>query len=139
MENNPMNLLFKRDPESLSIFLYPVNANINFSPNAGRIIIRQVKSYDICINIMFKVLLIDLEEIVIGTKDKLQLRQFRAFFFKEGWQEPFQGLPVMKWSRLKKMKENAVFKRMNHFSKIVSFFINTKLHLLKEGKQTDYS
>ena len=94
MEDYPKKLLFEACFLGDGIFLYPVNANIDFPFN--RLALgAQFKSDDICIVIMFQEILVDLKEALIGTKNIIEAGQLYPFFPENCCNQSLYSRPVL--------------------------------------------
>lgn len=78
MQDNTEKLLFEACFLGDRIFLYPVNANIDFPLN-WLAFGAKFKSDDICIVIVLQEILVDLEQTFICTKDIIETAQFYSF------------------------------------------------------------
>ena len=82
MKNYPVELCVIILIQFFGIFPDPVKADINFSLNR-RPIGSQVKADDICIVIVFQELLVDAQQVLIGTKNISKRTEGRLFLFKK--------------------------------------------------------
>ncbi len=89
MKDNPVQFIAEGRVELLGIVPHPVNTDVDLTNNwcwvAG-----QVKGDNIGKIVVLQVLLIDFQQVLIGTKDEAQGFQLYLLYFKEGPQEAFE-------------------------------------------------
>jgi len=71
----------------LTVFFYPINADINIRFKLVRLP-RMIKSNDISECIMLKILLVQLEEIAVGTENEIDLNEFLFAFLLDHLFDP---------------------------------------------------
>ena len=80
MKNDPMKLLSKRTVVIRGIVPNPINTNINFGVYRLTLL-GEVKSDDICKEIMLQIFLVNAQEVGIRAKDVLEFSQLPALLF----------------------------------------------------------
>ena len=125
MEDDPVK--FNRDglAERFSIVPDPVDTDINFSLN-GLVPSTQRKCDYISQEIMMEELPVDRQELVIGTKDIVELLKGHFLFFEYGYKKITKPDPVFK--RVWFLKEE-LYTWINHISKFVNKAGNTMVVL----------